>query len=156
MRKRRQRLQVSTFPFLAVLLCTMGSLLLLLLVIDRQAKAVARRKALLAVAKAADDRQRDADRQAEWERRRRGLQELRRRERQTYSLVPYKGKRGDNRRPLYLECTTSGVVFHPDRLALEGADNGPDRIRAEVERRIAGQRAEAVRVSEKGAEGKEA
>ena len=33
MRKRRQPLQVSTFPFLAVLLCTMGALLLLLLVI---------------------------------------------------------------------------------------------------------------------------
>src|SRR5947209_6311937 len=76
MRKRRQRLQVSTFPFLAVLLCTMGSLLLLLLVIDRQAKVVARSKALLAVAKADEDRQRDADRQAEWERRRRGLQAL--------------------------------------------------------------------------------
>ena len=37
MRRRRQTLQVSTFPFLAVLLCAMGSLILLLLVIDRRA-----------------------------------------------------------------------------------------------------------------------
>src|SRR5215475_10489355 len=45
MRRRRQGLQVNTFPFLAVLLCAMGSLILLLLVIDRRAKAVARAKA---------------------------------------------------------------------------------------------------------------
>ena len=48
MRKRRHVLQVSTFPFLAVLLCAMGSLILLLLVIDRRAKVVARAKALQA------------------------------------------------------------------------------------------------------------
>ena len=34
MKRRRHALQVSTFPFLAVLLCAMGSLILLLLVID--------------------------------------------------------------------------------------------------------------------------
>ena len=37
MRRRRHKLEVSTFPFLAVLLCAMGSLILLLLVIDRRA-----------------------------------------------------------------------------------------------------------------------
>ena len=52
MRRRRQVLQVSTFPFLAVLLCAMGSLILLLLVIDRRARVVARAKALQAVARA--------------------------------------------------------------------------------------------------------
>ena len=41
MRRRRHVLQVSTFPFLAVLLCTMGSLILILLVIDRRAKLAA-------------------------------------------------------------------------------------------------------------------
>ncbi len=46
MRRRRQGLQVSTFPFLAVLLCAMGSLILLLLIIDRQAKRAGRAKAL--------------------------------------------------------------------------------------------------------------
>ena len=41
MRRQRQKLQVSTFPFLAVLLAAMGSLILLLLVMDRRAKIVA-------------------------------------------------------------------------------------------------------------------
>ena len=45
MRRRRKPLEVSTFPFLAVLLCAMGSLILMLLVMDRRAKAVARAKA---------------------------------------------------------------------------------------------------------------
>ena len=36
MRSRRHKLQVSTFPFLAVLLCAMGALLLVLLVMDRR------------------------------------------------------------------------------------------------------------------------
>ena len=51
MRRRRAKLEVSTFPFLAVLLCAMGSLILLLLVIDRRGKAVARFKALQAAAR---------------------------------------------------------------------------------------------------------
>ena len=38
MRRRRQTLHVSTFPFLAVLLCAMGSLILVLLVMDRRAR----------------------------------------------------------------------------------------------------------------------
>ena len=46
MRRRRRHLEVSTFPFLAVLLCTMGSLILLLLVLDRRAKIAAQRKAI--------------------------------------------------------------------------------------------------------------
>src|SRR5205823_12654467 len=46
MKRRRHTLQVSTFPFLAVLLCAMGSLVVLLLVIDRRAKVVMRAKAL--------------------------------------------------------------------------------------------------------------
>ena len=51
MRRRRQVLQVSTFPFLAVLLCAMGSLILLLLVLDRRAKVVAVSKAQAAAAR---------------------------------------------------------------------------------------------------------
>jgi hypothetical protein len=210
MRRRRQQLQVSTFPFLAVLLCAMGSLILLLLVIDRRAKAVARAKALRAAAQAAEeDKRAAAARKAEWERRRQALHALlarqqeelagrartadeqgrvrsadlqaerarwkelrrkvrgerrevgngqedldalrqaaqrnagqteaarkdvqrlaqqldaleqtfqdlkllRRRDRQTYSLVPYQGRRGENRRPIYIECAAAGVIFHPD------------------------------------------
>ena len=77
MRHRSRPLQVSTFPFLAVLLCTMGSLILLLLVIDRQAKAVARAKALRAAERAeAEDAQAAAARRAEFERRRLALHDF--------------------------------------------------------------------------------
>jgi hypothetical protein len=232
MRRRRQSLQVSTFPFLAVLLCAMGSLILLLLVIDRRAKVVARAKALEAVRRAAAEDEKAADSQAEWDRRRQALHEqlnqenvgvlakidscrdqldttardlqleqgrgrelleqiradqsrlnrqeeemasrtravaqsnqqsdatrselarltsdlrkleqtladlkaLRQRQQQTYSLVPYRGKRGDNRWPLYLECAAGGLVFHPDHLTFAiGETSGPE-VRAEVERRLA-------------------
>src|SRR6059058_2558245 len=77
MKRRRHKLEVSTFPFLAVLLCAMGSLILLLLVIDRRAKAVARAKALAVAVKAeADDARAAADRAAELERRRHALHAL--------------------------------------------------------------------------------
>src|SRR5262249_47025282 len=68
------------------------------------------------------------------------LKALRARDKQKYSLVPYKGRRGDNRRPLYLECTASGLVFHPDRLTLEGANMSAQNIRTEVEKRLARRR----------------
>jgi hypothetical protein len=242
MRRRRQALQVSTFPFLAVLLCAMGALILLLLVIDRRAKAVSRAKAEQAATRAVSEEAKlaaaqQASRQAEWEQRRRQLHELlareeetvvsrikavqdktaatrlevdaeetrirelrqrlqaelgqvartqdevaskragiaragdkveaskqdlarlagelarleqtlrdlralREREKQTYSLVPYLGRHGDSRRPIYVECTAAGLVFHPDRLVLEGPSLSPMRIRAEVERRIARSRTE--------------
>ena len=45
MRGRRHKLQVSTFPFLAVLLCAMGSLILILLVMDRKAHRAAQARA---------------------------------------------------------------------------------------------------------------
>ena len=43
--RKRKKLEVSTFPFLAVLLCTMGALILLLLVMDKKAKKAALEKA---------------------------------------------------------------------------------------------------------------
>jgi hypothetical protein len=67
------------------------------------------------------------------------LRAARARERQTYSVVPYKGKQGDSRRPIYVECAAAGVVFHPDRLALDPALS-PYQVRAEVERRFVRQR----------------
>jgi hypothetical protein len=239
MRRRRHLLQVSTFPFLAVLLCAMGALILLLLVIDRQAKIVARNKALLALAKKSDEQKAlDRERLAEWERRRReqrarleqqrqdllsamekargqaeasegelqaeqarqrdlqgqlsaeeasfnemqeaakarrakldetakqaegqrqllarqkadldrldkalkDLKLLRRRAEQTYSVVPFKGVRGGTRRPIYVECTAAGLVFHPERTTLEGLMTAPAAIRAEVKRRVAQQEKEA-------------
>lgn len=243
--RRRRKLEVSTFPFLAVLLCAMGSLILVLLAMDRKAKLAVKAKAELAARQVAEEaevlatarraewtRARDEQRAA-WERRRdelhakveadkrnlegqmealrarlaevalrlqaeegsvadlqrqaamekgqleglskdlterrakaeasraesvaartalekmaddlvlleTALQELkaaRARERQTYSVVPYNGRRGENRRPLYVECATSGVVFHPDKATID-----PDRaeeVRAEVQRRVARQR----------------
>src|SRR5262249_30102213 len=44
-----------------------------------------------------------------------------------------------SRRPLYIECTSSSLVFHPDRLTLLS----PTEARDEAERRIARQRQEA-------------
>jgi hypothetical protein len=240
MRRPRQRLQVQTFPFLAVLLCTMGSLILLLLVIDRRAKAVARAKALQSAHQSADDQAKAeaksaADRKAEWERKRQelrqrrarqeqdltsqihkvqnqsaaaagklldeeerlaalrqhlraeetllnqdrqslqlrraevekaegmkesarkeaerlatelaqleqvlaGLKALRQKEQQTYSVVPYLGRNGENRRPIYVECAASGVIFHPDRLSLGGPGFTPLAVRQELDRRLEAQR----------------
>jgi hypothetical protein len=224
---------VSTFPFLAVLLCAMGSLILLLLVIDRRARVVARIKAMQALEQVAAKESREAEaRQAEWERRRlllhqqlaqedaevatavhtvarklqavqstlggvdrqredarqrsrdeearlvqqenqlktrraevikatqqtdlsktelarltaelehleqtlEDLRILRRKQQQMYSLVPYRGKRGDNRRPLYLECTANALIIHPDRYALTGGSFLLGSVlRAEVEKRL--------------------
>ncbi len=231
MRRRRNVLQVSTFPFLAVLLCAMGSLILLLLVIDRRAKVVMRAKALETVRRMEkEDEKEAADRAAEWERRRLALHEhlqqqtqeldaqkasleqrltaishdlqteqarepaleqqlraeqvnlireekvvasrlqetaqkkqqsegaqaelvrltnelaklqqtladlkaLRQRQQQTYSLVPYRGRRGDNRRPIYLECAAGALILHPERSALAATDSSVD-ILQEVQKRI--------------------
>lgn len=235
MRRRRHRLQVSTFPFLAVLLCAMGSLILLLLVLDRRAKAVARAKLQEAADRTALADKDDADaRRQDWDRRRQALhadllgqqrelqarlaalrgqieqaaasyqaatakvrsnneqlqaeqarvaradQELRgrhaelakagekgegakaelvrltgqleqleatlrelkadrERQKHTYSVVPYRGRRGEDRAPLYVECAPTGLVFHPDRRAFR-APLLPGEVRGEVERRIARQR----------------
>src|SRR5262249_36185356 len=65
---------------------------------------------------------------------------------QTYSLVPLGGRLGENRRPLYVECTSAGVIFHPDRLAMEGPGVLAMDVRREVERRVARLR-DAVRAA---------
>ena len=212
MRRRRHTLQVSTFPFLAVLLCAMGSLILLLLVLDRRAKVVARakererqesvlaqhsqveRERMLALEqKRAELRQRlqsqqaalhtnldslqtelqrkkqetlqEQSRTAELKARLAALRQVlareqegyeqekqrsanvstkkrqvlsehealarelvnleraladviafRKRQAQTYSLVPFLGKSGENRRPVYVECQASQVIVHPERM----------------------------------------
>jgi hypothetical protein len=244
MRRRRKHLEVSTFPFLAVLLCTMGSLILVLLVMDRKAKLAARQKAEAEVARVVEEARRQAEERraarrrqqvealAAADRRRQGqhdrlladdqelqeqirllslrlaeaiqavrdgterlaklrkqveaervqgleleqalrqdrdtaaasaaadteaakaavraaiadvaklqsqLEELkaaRGRKERTYSVVPFRGKNGDDRRPLYVECTSTGVIFYPGRkelpLPLHMAD-----VRAEVDRHVA-------------------
>lgn len=232
MRRRRKLLQVNTFPFLAVLLGAMGSLLLVLLIMDRQAKraALARAMQTTAQAEAEEDRARTAQRAEE----ERGRQELhaellrhdeelrgrltdvsgriaaaavelrdegegqrlleqqllvgrtrldrlesemaaartrgagaagqtdaaraeaahlaadlaqlerllaeikaaRRRSQRTYSVVPYQGKRGQGRRPVYVECAAAGVIFHPDGRALSVPGATRMDLRAEIERRV--------------------
>jgi len=32
---------------------------------------------------------------------------------ETHSIIPYLGKRGENRKPIYVECQSAGYVFHP-------------------------------------------
>ena len=230
MRRPRTKLQVSTFPFLAVLLCAMGALLLLLFIMDRRAKIAAQYTVSAAVAERKKRTQAEEEaRQAEWEKARdllhqslmqqqnqllaeskgvqndleetnkklalvqtkhvdlhgkvqgelsrialvktqiathraalkdadknegksraelieaanelaeleRAFQQLRalkEREKQVYSVVPYRGKHGDQRAPIYVECTRAGVVFHPEKKLLEGRDFTADSLRSEVER----------------------
>lgn len=241
MRRPRSRLTVSTFPFLAVLLCAMGALILLLLVFDRRAKEAARSRSearaqadhdaaraaheekirnlqknnetiekdarekalarrerikgdldavkakaaaakqkadrsalLIAEAAAAEEndlkaRQQSRDAIGKLEARRAELLEKRKRDndlknqtedarsrqerdlarlemlltrisadrerdKQTFSIVPYKGKQGENRRPLYIECSSKGLVFHPDRLAVDPIAQ-PRRALDEIDRR---------------------
>lgn len=231
MRRPRNKLQVSTFPFLAVLLCVMGSLLLLLYIMDRRAKIAARYRVaeeLQACKKRTHEE--EMARKAEWEKAREqlhlslldrqnqvtdkakgvqfnlasaakkldavqhrqgdlqqqlkdeagkvanlqfdidsvrlGLQQadkreatakaelldavkeladlervfqqmkaLKEREKETYSVVPYRGKRGDARPPIYVECVRAGVLFHPQKKLLSSLDFTPDAVRGEVERR---------------------
>ncbi len=57
----------------------------------------------------------------------------------TYSVVPYNGKKGENRRPLYIECAGDQLIFHPDRLSLSESRIGTDGA-AEVQRRLAQQK----------------
>jgi hypothetical protein len=237
MKRRGKPLEVSTFPFLAVLLCAMGSLILVLIVMDRKAKMAARAKAMAAQAQAAEQlakvaganqRQADAavarekvredlhaalmreqqqvqaqlkevqnrlgeaalrlkaelDATDELKQRgesnrsrlaaeeealtatRRAIDELetqtaaesaakakmaaelaqlestlkdlkaaRERDRQTYSVVPYHGKHGESRQPLYIECTRNGIVLHPDRVEMALGPNSA-AARAEILRRL--------------------
>ncbi|MGL4554130.1 MAG: hypothetical protein ACRC33_23450 [Gemmataceae bacterium] len=238
----RRPLKVDTFPFLAVLLCAMGALIVVLLTMDRKAKRVARAKAEDAARRQTDDRdaqvaarradheRRKGEAQAAWQRKhdelkaavdaeeaalsaelravrarlaeasRRLAGELdslrtararlseeqtkltaaeaalaaahndaggdvqrlsaaeaaraklagdlesmertqkrieadRQRDPKTYSLIPYRGKRGSNQRPVYVECASSGLIFHPDRQRVPGDDL--KALRAEVTRRVA-------------------
>ena len=230
MRRPRTKLQVSTFPFLAVLLCAMGSLLLLLFMMDRRAKIAAQHQVnALHAERKKRTQEEEETRNAEWENAKERLRQtlldqqgqldsdakllhgqlddtskklvliqsrhnelaqqvksetakigaiqlqiasqhtelndtaqketaskkelidatkeladlelafqalraLKARETPVYSLVPYRGKRGDGRPPIYVECVRTGVLFHPERKLLDGLDFTPNSIRAEVER----------------------
>ena len=40
----------------------------------------------------------------------------------TYSIVPYKGHGGTNRRPIYVECRPDGIFFQPGQIHLKRSD----------------------------------
>ncbi len=231
MRRPRSKLQVSTFPFLAVLLCAMGSLLLLLFIMDRRGKIAAQHFALEIIAK---KKKRTIDeeeaRKAEWEQAKerlrqslmseeaklaehaeaeriklkqsgltleaikaqqqaakakyaqeaqkiaelrlaiesqrasitnsakketatkaellqaakdladletalRQLQSVKTEEKEIFSLVPYRGKQGEYRKPIYVECVDRGVIFQPDGYERFGLSFTPESIRAVIEAR---------------------
>jgi hypothetical protein len=250
MARARRKLEVDTFPFLAVLLCAMGSLILLLMVMDRRAKIVSQNKArdeylaqkaahdakvdqarldaLAAAARATEAAEEAA--KAEWRKRKaelerklqteydvldkqrsslldelaridaklrgqadaaqalskqvadtgvalrlsqadldakrtelektRAEQEGHRRAREkltqellqlelalrtvaarkahqepVFSLVPFKGKHGANRKPIYVELTRDAAIFHPGNERLSRADWSSEVLRRMVEQR---------------------
>lgn len=71
------------------------------------------------------------------------LKEHRQRESKKWSIVPYVGKRGLSRRPLYVECARDKLIFYPDRATLSDYRLSQDRIREEVTRRGAEHRKNA-------------
>jgi len=236
--RRRKPLQPDTFPFLAVLLGTMGSLILILMIFDQRARKAANEKSRQAEAeqqklhhddqeqhfldneaerkarlaafvqkqseirtletqlqeqqisvshkigetqrKIAEDEQRrqqtEAQLRAEQQRLQQALREAQERQQnltqnstaskqtqsqiqklaadlaqaeealkrlleqklrdeQTWSIVPYVGKRGQNQRPLYVECDSRGFTFYPDKFTLFGIDAMSNRVREEIEAR---------------------
>ena len=248
MRRRRADLKPETFPFLAVLLAAMGALILLLFIMDRRAKAVARARLAAATLQSVEDHSREqeairAAHQVEWERRRQALHDelakqaealalkirhvseeeaaardrlrmeesqaaqvrnqihqqqmainqdhaeaearkqkaaqaaaqamaqaiaqaaaqlhaaeaerarlseelrhleqtladlktVRQRNPKTFALVPYRGKHGDTRPPLCVECTNAGLIFQPEAKTISGSEEAA--VRREVEHRAAG------------------
>ena len=246
MRRPRSKLEVSTFPFLAVLLCAMGSLMLLLFIMDRRAKIAARHRVTEELQARQERTQAEEEaRKADWEKAKQqlhlslqqqhaqllaesnGIQQnanetskklelvqtrhvdleqqikgesarvgtllleiesyraslqqadkketmskaelleaakelgelerafqqlkaLKEREKQVHSVVPYRGKRGDLRPPIYVECVRSGVIFHPEQTLLQTWDFTPATIRGEVERRFGPLAVEKLK-KEKGA-----
>ena len=102
---------------------------------------VAKRKTALQVAKQANGARSELEKQLvklrELESVLEGLKARQQLDQHTYSLIPYAGKYGDSRKPLYVECTGTGLIFHPDQLELRGVLANPLEVRSEVERRIA-------------------
>src|SRR5262249_10797609 len=77
------------------------------------------------------------------------LRQQRQRQQRTWSVVPYVGRRGRNSCPFYLECTSSGLIFHPDHLLLEGS--GVEPLVQEMKRRI-DQRRQATPANDRSAQ----
>ena len=196
----RQQVGVALFPFLAVLICTMGALIVLLVLLMQQARHVAgvvaarqigaasaaaeadralmervedaqwkrdllaknreekqqaladaraelahledhiqrlqqQAQALLDRAQAIDAgqqlrgedldkaRRELADLKQQAAKKKREIDEKQRQratEQQSYALIPYAGRSGTRRRPIYLECTEFGITLQPEGLTFRG------------------------------------
>lgn len=192
-RKRRSdNLAPALFPFLAVLLCTIGALVLLLAITVTNSHASAKREAEVALLAAKDQRnlaqafsdelenQRE-ELKKKIENRRRELQDIedhiqrlnseleslvenlknvqnknetidqgidskterlqaleteidekkkklaeeidkKKKTKPAFAIIPYSGRNGTNRRPIYIECNRDGVVLQPEGIALTHRD----------------------------------
>ena len=213
--RKRKKLEVSTFPFLAVLLCTMGALILLLLVMDKKAKKAALEKAYEAAwtqsknlqAKTDAEKQNQDNEKNAWIKLKseqheelikketilekeiallkielsqldknydksqsnissddlikkeiaitnekskvhmlakklelektnadKNLKEMKfsiDKDKFAFSIVPYFGKNGLNRKPLYIECNESGILFFPDQTLIPSNDES-DNLKNEI------------------------
>src|SRR4051794_31816107 len=200
----RQQVGVALFPFLAVLICTMGALIVLLVLLVQQARVDAstiaaqqsggsagpgsqqlrerledaqwqrevleksraekaeeltqsrarlahleehiqrletQARELMERARSIDEgkKLRDEDLaaarteatrlKAEIDRKKKELDDAKKKSRdgqEWYALIPYDGRNGTRRRPIYVECTEIGVVIQPEGLLLRAEDfNGP-------------------------------
>jgi hypothetical protein len=65
------------------------------------------------------------------------LKAQRERQNTTMSVVPYVGKRGLNRNPMYIECDAAGLLFHPDKKRMSEPFATPVSVLEEVKRRSA-------------------
>jgi hypothetical protein len=65
------------------------------------------------------------------------LQAARQREQETYSFIPYAGRLGDTRPPIYVECQDARLLFHPGGPCVQPSEITSGRLRAEIERQAA-------------------
>ncbi len=194
-RRQRDTLAPSLFPFLAVLLCTMGSLVLILMLIVAGAQSSAKeivaesqnqieeaqgllahakhaftkqlaegrvslekkrlvlqhleehiqellteldelkRTAELVDAEQSQDQRQEEDLQATISELEKQLTEATRELKQKlekpdgdkpiFAIIPYQGSKGTHRRPIYLECTSEGVIIQPEGISVPISDLRP-------------------------------
>jgi len=60
------------------------------------------------------------------------LKEQRDQAKNTFSVVPYKGSQGADRKPIYVEVAAEGVIFHPDRKTFSSVWLESDMVRSEI------------------------
>ncbi|TPW01039.1 MAG: hypothetical protein FD124_3813, partial [Alphaproteobacteria bacterium] len=44
----------------------------------------------------------------------------------SFTIIPYEGRQGTRRRPIYIECAEEGIILHPENIVFQPSDfNGP-------------------------------